>query len=117
MGEFWMFAAIPFAVGVLAGAIVPLWTSRKRFPLIVAACASAFVVCSIVFVWDWHYRLTHLNPDRVNSLPVVLQSLLATIMYSPGICVVSAILGAAGAALIELCKADLRKRSQHDPRP
>jgi predicted Na+-dependent transporter len=116
MSEFWIFVAIPFAVGLITGVIVPRWTSQKRLALIITPCASAFVICLIVFVWDWHYRATH-PTDRNQALPAVLRSLIGTLAYSPGIFLFGAIPSVAGTALIELCKAGLRKRSPHAHRP
>ena len=102
--EFWNLGVVPSLVGFATGCFMR-HERRSYKPFVVAPILSCLVVCVVVFIWDLQYRYSHNNPDSANHTPVIVQSLLGTIVYSPGIFLIEAVPGIAGTALAQWMKA------------
>lgn len=105
MAEFLFLAGLPLVVGLMEGAVAPRRERLNAVAIAVAPVASCFVMCVVLLAWDVHYRYTHPNPDRPNPTPVVVQSLFATLAYSPGIFLAGAIPAITGSAFVQWLKA------------
>jgi hypothetical protein len=105
MAEFLLLAGLPLLVGLATGAIVPKQGRLNIAAIVIAPVVSCVVVCIVLFAWDVFYQYSHPNPDRPFRVPIVVRSLMATVLHAGGVLLAGAIPAIAGSAFVQWLKA------------